>query len=106
MANPSSIEDIQDAEAKAKKLIEDAENRKAEKIAKANEKAKKIVEDAEMKAKEIKDDAVKKAGSELDKERERKLSDARSIAKKIQSNNLSGNAVKNVVAKLVRNIFS
>ena len=56
----NSIEHVQDAESKARKLIEDAETRKSEKIAKANEKARQIVEDAEATIKPVKEESIKK----------------------------------------------
>ncbi len=105
MANPSSIEHVQDAETKAKKLVEDAQKSSAEKMQKARQRAAQIVEEAEGKAKPIKENAIKKANVELQKERERKISDARSDAKKINSKDLSRDALKNVVGKLVRQIF-
>ncbi len=105
MADQSSIGHVQEAEAKAKKLVEDAEKSKIEKVEKARQKAREIIEEAEGRTKGMKEDAIKKASGELAKERERKLSDARSTAKKLESKELSRNSVQSVVNKLVRHIF-
>ena len=106
MSNPSSIENVQDAESKAKKIIEDAQKSKAEKISKAMEKARKEIEEAQMQTKSIKESAMKKVSSELERDRERKLRDARAQAAKIQKKELSKNALNAVVDKLVKHIFS
>ncbi len=106
MANPSSIEHVQDAETKAKKLIEEAEKSKTDKIHRAREKASKIIEEAEAQTKKIKEDSTKKATGELSKERERKLSEAKNMVKKVQGKDLSKAAIKSVVDKLVKQILS
>ncbi len=105
MTNSNSIEHVQGAEAKARKIIEDAEKRKAEKVSKANEKAGQIVEEAEAKTRQIKDDAVRKAETEAEKERSRRIMEATVAAKKVQKQELSSNKIKGVVDKVIRQIF-
>jgi vacuolar-type H+-ATPase subunit H len=105
MASPGSIQNIQDSEATAKKMVEDAQKSGAEKIGKARQRAVQIIEEAEGMAKPIKERALKKANAELQKERERTLYDAKSAVKKIQSKDLGKEEVKDVVEKLVKQIF-
>ena len=105
MPNPDSIEHVQDAEAKAKKIVEDAEKRRADKVHKASEKATQMVDDAEAKTKLIKEEAEKKALAEAEKERSKKLSQASLAAKKVQKKELGADKVKGIVDKVIRQIF-
>ena len=106
MSESNAIGHVQDAETKAKKLVADAEKRKAEKVQKANEKARQIVDGAEARTKEIRDDAVKKAAEQADKEREKSLFEASIAAKKVQKEELGKNKIKDIAEKVVRQIFS
>lgn len=106
MSESNAIGHVQDAEAKAKKIVADAEKRKADKLQKANENARQIVDEAEAKTKNIRDDAVKKATEQADKEREKSLAEAGVAAKKVQKEELGKNKIKDIAEKVVRQIFS
>ncbi len=105
MPNSNAIEHVQNAEAKARKAVEDAERRRAERVQKAREKAGQIVEEAEARTKQIKEDAIKKANAEAEKERSGRLLEASGEAKKLQKRELGHNRINEVVGKVVRQIF-
>jgi vacuolar-type H+-ATPase subunit H len=105
MPNSNAIEHVQEAEAKAKRMVEDAERRRADRIQKANERAAQTVEEAEAKTKQIREEAIKKAGAEAEAERSRRLSEAGGLAKRLQKRELGHNKIREVVDKVVRQIF-
>ncbi len=105
MPNSSAIEHVQDAETRAKRMVDDAEKRKAERIQKANEKAARIVEEAEAKTKQIREEALKTASAEAERERSRRVSESSGLAKRLEKRELGHNKIRDVVDKVVRQIF-
>ncbi len=99
-----SIENVQDAESKAAKMVEDAEKAKAEKIAKAKDKAAAMISDAGERAKTVKAEAVSQAGDEIARSRERGLAEAKNLAKKIEGMKVSKERLRRAVGKAVKEI--
>ncbi len=104
MANSTSIEHVQDAESKAKSILDEAEKEKAAKILKANEKAAKIIAEAEIKAKEIKAESLKKVEEEVAKSREGGLAEARELAKRIEKTKIGKEKIKRIGSRAAKEI--
>ena len=105
MAN-STIEDVQETEKEAKKMIEDAEKAKADKIAKANERARAIVSEAEQNAKEFREAALKQANSEIAKSRDKSISEAKEVIRRISGTKVSKEKMKKAAARAIKEITS
>ncbi len=101
----SSIENVQDAESKAKSIVESAEKQKNEKISKAQEKAAEILSSAETKAKAMKEEMLKQAGEEITKSREKGLAEAKELAKKIEKTRISKDKVRKIGSKAAKEIL-
>ena len=86
-------------------MIEDAEKRKAEKIQKAKERAVRMVDEAEAKTKQIREEAVKKALSDAEKDRSRRLLEAVAAAKRVRKLELGPSRVKGIADKVIKQIF-
>lgn len=100
-----SIKNVQDAEEKAKNLVEHANRARSEKLAEAQSEAGKLVEEAEMKAKELKEHAMKSVATELEKDRKRRMDDAERMASKIKKTGLSPAKIKQIVDLAVKQII-
>ncbi len=104
MANSKSIEHVQDAESKAKSIVEEADKEKSEKLAKAQEKGAKVLAEAEAKAKEMKAEMIRKAQDEIAKAREKGLSDAKEFAKRIEKTKVSKDKIKRISNRAAKEI--
>ena len=104
MAN-SSIENVQEAESKAKSIIDSAGKHKNERITKAHEKAAGILPAAETEAKATKEKILKKAGEDIEKNREKCMAEAKELAKRIEKMKISKETIKRIGSKAAKQII-
>ena len=101
----SSIESVQDAEGKAKSIVEIAEKQKSDRISKAQEKAAEIVSAAEAKAKTVKEEMLRNAGEEITKSREKGIAEAKELAKRIEKTVVSKDKIRKIGSKAAKEIL-
>lgn len=104
MAN-SSIENVQEAESKAKSIVDSAGKHKNERITKAHEKAAGILAEAETEAKATKEKILKKAGEDIEKNREKGMAEAKELAKRIEKMKISKETIKRIGSKAAKQII-
>ncbi len=80
MEGIESVKEIQEAEKRGKKLLDDALSRKEAKIREAKEKAAQIITDAGAAAKKLKEEALESAEKEAENMRSERLEAARKEA--------------------------
>ncbi|MEM3855826.1 MAG: hypothetical protein QW298_01500 [Candidatus Micrarchaeaceae archaeon] len=104
MQGTDAINKVQDAENRAKELIEKVEKEKNDKIAAAKEKARAILAEAEAKAKSTRSEILENAEKAATELRSRKIAEAKSAAASAGRLKLSATSRKkiaNEIAKLI-----
>ena len=101
----SSIENVQEAESKAKSIVDSAEKHKSEKIAKAQERASGIIAEAEDRAKKMKEEMLEKAKEEIGRGREKGISDAKELVKSIGKTRISKERIRKIGSKAAKEII-
>ena len=100
-----SIEEVQGAEARAARLVMDAQSEKEKAIADAREKASEMIAKAAAEARARREDAIKKAGEDLEKRGKKELERALRESKSIRGRGLGPHKRRELAIRLVRSIF-
>lgn len=106
MDKEDKIKGVQEAEEKAKSMLENASKKRTERIEDAKAKANRMVEDAESEGKKLKEDMLKSTSDKLKKEREKGLAEARAQAKKIGKTGVKKGSLRSLVGATVKEILS
>ncbi len=102
--NIDSIRGVQEAEAEAKRIIEDATKRRDSRIAEAERRARKIIEDAEADSNAAGEAVLKKADSEILGMRKRRLAEAAREAERLRKSRLSKRELDKLAEETAKSI--
>ena len=98
--DPKSISEVQEAESKASKLVDEANKEKDRTVAAAKEKAAKMIADANASSKERKAEAIKEAIGRLDIEKKKSIEQAVRASHKVKDRRLGVREKELIVKKL------
>lgn len=105
VANTDVIKRVQDAEANAKAIVDNANKVKIDKVERAKQKAAKIIEETNSKINELRASTLEANAKEFEKEREKALSDIKKQAEKLRKTKATRKIIEAVQKESIKKIL-